>query len=372
MSKLVVKCMVLALVASLALFTTPVSGQPASILPLSGMGPYAVGFHIVPLSDASRSERLLTVYIWYPAIAPETPTDQQMKLSKTGWFNATPDLKAAPYPLIVFSPGFGVGALSYVEMLQVLASQGFVVVGLNHPNVTEPVSVVDRPMDILYVINQLADTTQADLSGVIDTNHVGVMGHSFGAYTTLAVTGARIDPVSASTWGDKPKEPGVDTNAHNIWPNWDWEKIAAYRATFSPVKSDEIWPAYTDKRILAAVPLAPCDIPMFGERGLAAATVPTLIIEGTSDPVCLYQEETLFVFKHLGSPERYLLSVVKANHGSFMDAKHLPATSHFYTAFFGYYLRGEKDYAQYLTAKYVDSIEAELKLGLVWGPYTEK
>ena len=43
-----------------------------------------------------------------------------------------------------------------------------------------------------------------------------------------------------------------------------------------------------------------------------------------------------------------------------------------YTAFFGYYLQGHKDDAQYLTADYVNSVEAQLKLGLLWGPYSVK
>src|SRR5207244_1366477 len=195
-------------------------------------------------------------YIWYPAIAPDKPTDQQSKMSKTGWFNATPDPKAAPYPLIVFSPGYTAGALSYLDLISRLVSQGFVVAGLGHPNETDQVSLVDRPMDILFTINQLAETTKADFGGVIDTDHVGVMGHSYGAYTTLAVTGARIDPVSATTWGDMPKGPGADANAHNIWSDWNWDKITAYRAKFSPLTSDEMWPPYTDKRILATLILS--------------------------------------------------------------------------------------------------------------------
>jgi hypothetical protein len=41
-----------------------------------------------------------------------------------------------------------------------------------------------------------------------------------------------------------------------------------------------------------------------------------------------------------------------------------PRINHLMTAYFGYYLQGQEDYAQYLTEDYVDNIE-----GLAWGPY---
>src|SRR5207244_3013291 len=139
------------------------------------MGPYAVGFHIVPLNDASRFGRTVLTYVWYPAIAPETPTDQQSKMSKFGWFNATPDPKAAPYPLILFSPGYTAGATSYLSLIMPLVSHGYAVAGLNHPNESDPTSLVDRPMDILFALDQLTETNKTDFSGLIDTDHVGVM-----------------------------------------------------------------------------------------------------------------------------------------------------------------------------------------------------
>src|SRR5215813_5994894 len=103
-SKLRLRLVLVVLLGALALFTVPISGQTGPALPLAGMGPYAVGFHLITLKDASRDERGLLTYIWYPAIAPTTPTDKQNQLVKTGWFDATPDSKAAPYPLIIFSP----------------------------------------------------------------------------------------------------------------------------------------------------------------------------------------------------------------------------------------------------------------------------
>jgi predicted dienelactone hydrolase len=119
---------------------------------------------------------------------------------------------------------------------------------------------------------------------------------------------------------------------------------------------------------------APCYTPMFGDQGLAAATVPSFIVAGTADAACPYDRNAADAYAHLGSPDRYLLSVINGAHllvGEHGDGVYAPIFAQFTVSFFGYYLQGHEDYAQYLTAKYVDSVEAQLKLGLVWGPYTK-
>jgi len=53
--------------------------------------------------------------------------------------------------------------------------------------------VFNRPKDVSFAIDQVTrwNKTHSKLSGKCDAPRVGVMGHSFGAYTTLAVCGAR-------------------------------------------------------------------------------------------------------------------------------------------------------------------------------------
>jgi hypothetical protein len=75
---------------------------------------------------------------------------------------------------------------------------------------------------------------------------------------------------------------------------------------------------------------------------------------------------------HLGSKDRYLVTVIKGSHVPVVGNPVAPVILHMTTAFFDYYLRDQQDEAQYLTEKYVDSVEAQLKLGLVWGAYTGK
>ena len=162
-------------------------------------------------------------------------------------------------------------------------------------------------MDILFVLNQMAPTNQNDFGGIIDTDYVGVNGNSFGAYTTLAVTGARIDPALISAQNARPLVGNVD-DPRGDFSNLNWDAFSAYRAKFSPApQSGDLWPPYTDKRILAAVMWSVCYVGMFGDRGLAAATVPSLIVGGTANDGCPYEPDDAYAFAHLGSHDHYLL-----------------------------------------------------------------
>jgi predicted dienelactone hydrolase len=71
-----------------------------------------------------------------------------------------------------------------------LVSHGFVVAGVNHQDTSEGWrALVDRPLDILFLLNQLANLEDDPLAGMIDTDNVGVMGYSFGGYTTIDIGG---------------------------------------------------------------------------------------------------------------------------------------------------------------------------------------
>ncbi len=117
-----------------------------------------------------------------------------------------------PWPVIVFSHGLGGSREMYGYLGRGWAVQGYVVVMLQHPGsdesvwrgvpprerlvamrraVADPANLVNRPRDVTLAIDTLT-RLQADgprLRGKLDLERVGVAGHSFGAYTTLAVAG---------------------------------------------------------------------------------------------------------------------------------------------------------------------------------------
>ena len=136
------------------------------------------------------------------------------------------------HPLIVFSHGMGGSRNGYPYIAEHLASYGYVVILPTHAgsdteairkevqerarerldggkanggrpgaaaqalelmeaNTSDPDNLKNRPLDISFVIDHaLADET---LSREIDSSRIGVAGHSFGAYTAMAVAGMLVD-----------------------------------------------------------------------------------------------------------------------------------------------------------------------------------
>ena len=57
--------------------------------------------------------------------------------------------------------------------------------------VSDPENLRNRPKDISFVIDQIA--THAIIGSITDMQRIGVAGHSFGAYTAMAVGGMTVD-----------------------------------------------------------------------------------------------------------------------------------------------------------------------------------
>lgn len=111
------------------------------------------------------------------------------------------------YPVVIFIPGFGAPQETYTVYLEELASQGFIVLGINFPYVTNPTIFPDGKVimqnslfngssageekekefvvwldDIRFVLNELTklNAEHAVLRNKCDLERIGAMGHSFG------------------------------------------------------------------------------------------------------------------------------------------------------------------------------------------------
>ena len=110
-------------------------------------------------------------------------------------------------PLIVFSPGFGACNTDYEALTSALARAGYAVAAPDHADSSctgsgagTPEAPFDKPQawsehtyekrgrDLGEVIDALKGDTE--LSARIDTGRIGLMGHSLGGYTVLALAGA--------------------------------------------------------------------------------------------------------------------------------------------------------------------------------------
>src|ERR1700722_19156354 len=150
-------------------------------------GPFAVETARYEWHDAKR-DRDVPVKIYFP---------------KTG---------DGPFPVIIFSHGLGGSREGYAYLGNHWASHGYVSVHVQHLGsdsaVWQDVSAAERmnamrrsvlnlqnslnrPLDVSFAIDQLTKMNSDDpqLKHRLDLDRIGVSGHSFGGFTTLAVVG---------------------------------------------------------------------------------------------------------------------------------------------------------------------------------------
>lgn len=323
------------------------SQEPAP-LPLAELGPYATGWRrMIEYVDPARQGREVTVTIWYPADPAAAPAGDQP------WLDAAPDRSAAPYPLVLSSSKMGFTFGPH------LASYGFVVMGINGQGPSEHWGkwLTDYPRDIVLALNQVAAAAPEGLEGVIDTERAGATGYSFDSFTSMALSGARIDPEfyqakcgQASSTSLAPPEWWLDYIC-NMPGGWD--EFVANAGPAVTTTTDGLWQPITDPRIRAVVPMAPEGAWLFGERGLAAVDRPVLIIAAGSDGVNIYDLEAAYIFDHLGTADATMISFLGQGHMMIDNQAQIERMRHFATAFFSVQLQQKEEFAKYLSPEFV-------------------
>jgi predicted dienelactone hydrolase len=113
-----------------------------------------------------------------------------------------------PFPVIVFSHGALASKDCYSELGKYWASFGYVSIHPSHDDsiadmgfqgtlqeaISDPVAWQNRPKDISFIIDSLPrlERLAPELRGKLDRKHIGVGGHSFGAYTSELIGGVTI------------------------------------------------------------------------------------------------------------------------------------------------------------------------------------
>jgi len=121
-----------------------------------------------------------------------------------------PKTEAGPFPVIIFSHGLGGSRDGYAYLGRHWASHGYVSVHVQHKGsdtdvwkgkaqpfqalrkaAANPANAINRPADVQFAINRMEklDGQEGPMKGRLDLKRVGAAGHSFGAFTTLAVAG---------------------------------------------------------------------------------------------------------------------------------------------------------------------------------------
>jgi len=113
-----------------------------------------------------------------------------------------------PFPVIIFSHGALASKDRYSALGEFWASYGYVSIHPSHGDsaadsgfrgsvrdaISDPHAWENRPKDISFIIDSLAHVEKfaPQLSGKLDLQHIGVGGHSFGAYTAGLIAGTTI------------------------------------------------------------------------------------------------------------------------------------------------------------------------------------
>jgi predicted dienelactone hydrolase len=281
------------------------------VVTANATGTYGIGFRKQTLQFDGRQ---LNVSWWYPA---NVTADMAKYVSSGGIVgqavqNAPLDRSGNRYPLVLFSPGVGAHHDAYFFYCQNLASSGYIVVSINHLDATQlspgasifalaqaiiymiqnnssytvwllfsdwfrstHFALTYRPQEIQYVLNKaIAEASEptSPFYGVIDTEKIGMAGHSLGAfYTLLKGGGLAIHCDTPLTANESNVNNSILTEVSICaWPET--------RSLTSPT-------ALHDPRIKAVIALAspvfikPANIP----RSASAIKTPMMVLTG-NDP----------------------------------------------------------------------------------------
>ncbi len=257
----------------------------ASMPDLRQPGPYPVRQQRWVLKDTNRDRQFYVI-----VVQPES-----LPLTKT--------------PVIIFSHGLASRPDDFIERAKHLASYGFVVALPQHPGSdTEQVKrlqqglssaffltseLINRPQDLSYVIDELERRNQAEFGGKLETQSVGVIGHSFGGYGALAVAGATID------FDHLQQECSRPFGYINTSLLLQCRALQLPRQVYN----------FRDQRVKAVLAANPVNYSIFGSKGLSQVQIPALLAGGNYDPATPTALEQARSFPLLGSATKYLMLV---------------------------------------------------------------
>jgi predicted dienelactone hydrolase len=319
---------------------------PETELPLAEPGPYKFSMiqEIIYYDDA-RDGREISISLFYPSLED------------------APDFNGAPFPLIINDYKM------FNKFGEHLVSHGYVVAGINGIDTGSwDEELFNQPLDFVYVLNQLADSPPELLEGMIDTDHVGVWGYSYGGRNSVFLSGGRFDPEYYFTNCENPGESTIEFTQSRIemmcGPYHNWDAFSDQAGSEITVSDDGLWQPITDERIIATIPMSSSGEWLFGPRGFASADKAILMTAGTREEP--YYPEGYRIYEELATSDKAYISFVNHSHDMIFGSNAPEKMEHLAIAFFSYHLKGYDDYGYYYSEEFISQVD-----GLAWGWYKE-
>ena len=236
-----------------------------------------------------------------------------------------------------------------------LASHGFVVAAADYDTGPLPDGdswgdqniigqLAERPASVVRVIGyaDLLSAPSGKLAGVIDTSRIGVWGLSTGGTTAIQAAGAQVDLKALDSWCAVNKENALTYETCQFVGHE--QALAKHHGVSDPFAAP--MPPVWDSRVKALVAAAPGgELHVFGDQGIAAVKVPTLIMFASDDHVVSPELNALWAYGGIGSADKALAVFDRGGHTLFMtsSAPHFDDATALATALFLAILKGDAD-----------------------------
>ena len=280
--------------------------------------PSNVGYRKLEIHDTVTGE-LYPVALWYPTLAAPAPLFLTASLSPCGLpailcrlmaFEMPVAADAAPaggaFGLVVISHGGGGMALNHRDLALALAARGYVAAAPAHPrgggnDISGDAVWIGRPKQVSRIIDAVFQ--DPDLGPRMQRERVGIVGHSNGGYTALAVAGAT----------PAPRALGEHCRQHP-----DDARFCSYggAATREATARGGAIPDVRDARVRAIVLLAPNALP-FTDAALARVAVPVRLYAAERDDLTLVRYHAERLARTLPRDREYVV-IPGAGHFSFV------------------------------------------------------
>jgi predicted dienelactone hydrolase len=279
---------------------------------VTGDGPFHVGYRALEVTYTPQTfdtPRTLKVSVWYPTDATSgKPAQYDLFIERDAIFADAAPAGDAPYPVLFFSHGNGGMPQQNWSMAERAATHGWLVVAPGHTGNTifdydktiAPAMFLLRPMDVRATLDAMLALPAADpLAGRL-SEQIGLAGHSFGGFTTLAIGGATLSTVPVDTL--------CETDTSGACDLWTEPRRQLTRSGFH------------DPRFKALIAMAPSTTgEILGAGATATVTAPTLIMTGGLDQLTPDATDGDPLWQALVGPQHLRVGFPTAGHYTFSN-----------------------------------------------------